>query len=140
MDKFLSPEFHTFPNIVYLWFMLYLSQILGRPITDAVGEKIATVKDVIVRYGIEDYPPVIGIIARLRRRDFFMPQAKIKEFSEKGAKMNSTVLDLTPFTRREGEVLLNKDVLDNQLIDVDGKRVVRVNDVQLIEVRQVRGA
>ena len=79
-------------------------------------------------------PPVIGLIARLRRRDFFMPQTKIKEFSEKGAKMNSTVLDLTPFTRREGEVLLNKDVLDNQLIDVDGKRVVRVNDVQLIKV------
>ena len=112
--------------------MLYLSQILGRPISDAVGEKIATVKDVIVRYGSEDYPPVVGLIARLRRRDFFVPQSKIKEFGEKGAKMNSTVLDLTPFMRREGEVLLNKDVLDNQLIDVDGKRVVRVNDVQLI--------
>jgi magnesium transporter len=112
--------------------VLYLSQILGRPISDAVGEKIATVKDVIVRYGSDDYPPVIGLIARLRRRDFFVPQSKIKEFGEKGAKMNSTILDLRPFVRREGEVLLNKDVLDNQLIDVDGKRVVRVNDVQLI--------
>lgn len=113
--------------------MLYLSQILGRPIADSVGEQIATIKDVIVRYGKEDYPPVIGLVARLRRRDFFVPQTRIKEISEKGAKMNSTVLDLTPFTRREGEVLLNKDVLDNQLIDVDGKRVVRVNDVQIIE-------
>jgi Mg/Co/Ni transporter MgtE len=47
--------------------------------------------------------------------------------------MTSAILDLTPFIRREGEVLLAKDVLDNQLIDVDGKRVVRVNDVQLIE-------
>jgi len=47
--------------------------------------------------------------------------------------MSSAKLDLTPFERREGEVLLGKDVLDNQLIDVDGKRVVRVNDVQLIE-------
>jgi hypothetical protein len=47
--------------------------------------------------------------------------------------MRSTILDLTPFVRREGEVLLAKDVLDNQLIDVDGKRVVRVNDVQVIE-------
>ncbi|HEY0049432.1 MAG TPA: CBS domain-containing protein, partial [Pyrinomonadaceae bacterium] len=36
--------------------------------------------------------------------------------------------------RREGEILLAKDVLDKQLIDVDGKRVVRVNDVQLIAV------
>lgn len=113
--------------------MLYLSQILGRPIADAVGEQIAAIKDVIVRYGSEDYPPVIGLVARYRRRDFFMPQSKIKELNEKGAKMNSTILDLRPFTRREGEVLLNKDVLDNQLIDVDGKRVVRVNDVQLIE-------
>ena len=113
--------------------MLYLSQILGRPITDSVGEQIAAIKDVIVRYGSEDYPPVIGLIARYRRRDFFMPESKIKEINEKGAKMNSTILDLRPFTRREGEVLLNKDVLDNQLIDVDGKRVVRVNDVQIIE-------
>ena len=48
--------------------------------------------------------------------------------------MSSAKLDLTPFVRREGEVLLAKDVLDNQLIDVDGKRVVRVNDVQLIDV------
>jgi Mg/Co/Ni transporter MgtE len=47
--------------------------------------------------------------------------------------MRSPKLDLSPFERREGEVLLAKDVLDNQLIDVDGKRVVRVNDVQLIE-------
>jgi magnesium transporter len=123
--------------------VLYLSQILGRPITDSVGEQIAVIKDVIVRYGAEDYPPVIGLVARLRRRDFFMPQSKIAEISEKGARMNTTVLDLRPFTRREGEVLLNKDVLDNQLIDAQGKRVVRVNDVLLIEtggVWRVSGA
>ena len=114
--------------------MLYLSQILGSPIFDAEGEKIAFIKDVIVRYGEEDYPPLIGIVARYRLRNFFMPQSKITALDKNGAKMNSVVLNLQPFTRREGEVLLAKDVLDNQLIDVDGKRVVRVNDVQIIEV------
>ena len=113
--------------------MLYLSQILNRPIFDAGGEKIAVIKDVIVRYGEEDYPPVLGLVARYRRRNFFMPRAKISTINETGAQMNSEVLDLRPFTRRPGEVLLAKDVLDNQLIDVDGKRVVRVNDVQIIE-------
>ncbi len=54
--------------------MLYLSQILGSPIYDAEGEKIAAIKDVIVRYGDEDYPPVIGLAARYRRRVFFMPR------------------------------------------------------------------
>lgn len=114
--------------------MLYLSQILGQPIFDGRNEKIATIADVIVLYGTEDYPPVIGLVARYRRRNFFMPKRDIAELGEHGAKMRSTILDLRPFTRREGEVLLGKDVLDNQLIDVDGKRVVRVNDVQMIDV------
>ena len=114
--------------------MLYLSQTMGRPIFDARGDQVAVIKDVIVRYGEEDYPPVIGLVARFRRRNFFIPQRDLSEIGEHGAKMRSSVLDLEPFTRREGEVMLAKDVLDNQLIDVDGKRVVRVNDVQIIEV------
>ncbi len=117
--------------------MLYLSQVLGHPIFDSEGEKIAIIKDIIVRYGEEDYPLVIGLVARYRRRLFFIPRSRISELSEKGARMSSEIIDLSPFSRRKGEVLLAKDVLDNQLIDVDGKRVVRVNDVQIIEVAGV---
>lgn len=114
--------------------MFYLSQLIGRPVHDSGGEKIATIRDLIVRYGSEDYPPVVGLLARYRRRLFFIPKRNIAELTENGAKMSRGVVDLTPFTRREGEILLGKDVLDNQLIDVDGKRVVRVNDVQIIDV------
>src|SRR5882724_9674443 len=78
--------------------MLYLSQVLGRPILDLDGERVATLKDVIVRLGEDEHPPVAGFVARYRRRDF----------------------------------LLARDVLDKQLVDVDGKRVVRVNGVQII--------
>jgi magnesium transporter len=114
--------------------MLYVSQILGRPVFDTRNEAIAVINDIVVRYGREEHPPVIGLVARYRRRDFFMPRRDISDLGLTGAKMRSAVLDLSPFVRRDGEVLLGKDVLDNQLIDVDGKRVVRVNDVQLIEV------
>src|SRR5919199_5233747 len=113
--------------------MLYLSQVLGRPIRDLEGERVATIKDVIVRLGADDHPPVTGLVARYRRRDFFLPRWRISEFNDSGARLNSDILDLRPFVRRENEVLLARDVLDKQLIDVDGKRVVRVNDVQLIE-------
>src|SRR6266699_1969463 len=114
--------------------MLYLSQVLGRPILDLEGERVATLKDLIVRLGEEDHPPVAGFVARYRRRDFFLPRWRISHFGEAGVRLNSDILDLRPFVRRDGEVLLARDVLDKQLIDVDGKRVVRVNDVQLIEV------
>src|SRR3984893_16383723 len=114
--------------------MLYQSQSLGRPILDIEGERVATVKDVIVRLGQDDHPPVTGLVARYRRRDFFLPRSDISEFGARGARLNSDILDLRPFARREGEVLLARDVMDKQLVDVDGKRVVRVNDVQIIEV------
>ncbi|NNE98858.1 MAG: magnesium transporter [Pyrinomonadaceae bacterium] len=114
--------------------MLYLSQILGRPISSLAGEEIARIKDVIVKYGEEDYPPLTGLVALYRRRSFFLAKSRLREFGRDGATLKSDILDLTPFTRRENEVLLAKDVLDKQLIDIDGKRVVRVNDVQIIEV------
>src|SRR6266496_2221586 len=113
--------------------MLYLSQVLGRPVRDLEGERVAAIKDVIVRLGEEDHPKVTGLVARYRRREFFLARWRITEFNEQGVKLNSDILDLRPFVRRDGEVLLARDVLDKQLIDVDGKRVVRVNDVQLIE-------
>ena len=113
--------------------MLYLSQVLGRPILDLEGERVATLKDVIVRLGEDEHPPVSGFVARYRRRDFFLPRWRITHFGEAGVRLNSDIIDLRPFMRREGEVLLARDVLDKQLIDVDGKRVVRVNDVQVLE-------
>jgi len=113
--------------------MIYLSQVLGRPIYSFAGEEIATIKDIVVLYGKEDYAPLIGLVARYRRRLFFMPKERLQKFGRTGAKLKTDILDLTPFRRREGEILLAKDVLDKQLIDIDGKRVVRVNDVQLIE-------
>src|ERR1051325_3167460 len=112
--------------------MLYLSQVLGRPISEVEGERVATLKDVIVRLG-EDHPPVTGLVARYRRRDFFVPRARVARIDVSGVRLSSDILDLRRFARRDGEVLLARDVLDKQLIDVDGKRVVRVNDVQIIE-------
>jgi magnesium transporter len=113
--------------------MLYLSQVLGRPLRDVEGERVAAIKDVIVSLG-EDHPPVTGLVARYGRRDFYLPRARLARMDEHGAQLNSDTLDVRPFARRDGEVLLARDVLDKQLIDVDGKRVVRVNDVQLINV------
>jgi len=113
--------------------MLYLSQILGCPIQDVEGEKVAAIKDIVVRYGEDDHPPIVGVMARYLRRDFFIRWERVASLGEHGVKLNIDVLDLRPFTRRAGEILLARDVLDKQLIDIDGKRVVRVNDVQIIE-------
>src|SRR5260370_37322655 len=110
--------------------MLYLSYVLGRPIFDLEGERLATLRDVIVRLGEGDHPPVAGFVARYRRRDFFLPRWRISHFGENGVRLNSDILALRPFVRRDGGVLLARDVLDKPLIDVDSTRVGHVKDVQ----------
>src|ERR1051326_1787707 len=107
--------------------MLYLSQVLGRPILDLEGERVDTLERIIVRLGEGDHPPVAGFVAGYRRRDFFLPRWRISQFGEGGVRLKADILDLRPFVRRDGEVLLARDVLDKQLVDVDGKRGGGVN-------------
>src|SRR5258708_16998975 len=40
--------------------MIYLSQVLGRPILDLEGRRVATLKDVILRVRARDHPPAAG--------------------------------------------------------------------------------
>ncbi|MCC7104696.1 MAG: magnesium transporter [Chloroflexi bacterium] len=110
---------------------LYLSQVLGRPVLDAQGGRLATIRDVIIRFGSEPHPPISGLVARQSRRDFYLDAGQIQDISVGGARLRTFTVNLQPFERREGEVLLRRDVLDKQLIDVDGHRVVRANDLEL---------
>ena len=42
-------------------------------------------------------------------------------------------MNLLRFTRREGEIVLREGLFDKQLVDVEGRRVVRVNDLDLAQ-------
>jgi magnesium transporter len=113
---------------------LYFSRVVGKPIVDANGERVAKVKDLVVRFGSARHPPVSGLVARQGRREFYLDWSQVAGVSEQGARLATFTVDLRPFARRDGEVLLRHDVLDKQLIDVDGRRVVRANDLLLARV------
>ena len=51
--------------------------------------------------------------------------------------LRSARLDLRDFERRPGEVVLNDDVIDHQLVDVDGVRVIRAADLYLATVGDI---
>lgn len=112
--------------------MLFLAQLLHRPVQGKAGEALGKLDDLLVRIG-EPYPPLAGLVVRDGRRSFFVPAGQIAEL-DSVARLNSSVVDLQPFRRRDGEVLLSRDVLDHQIIDISGRRIVRVNDVQIARV------
>jgi len=113
--------------------MLFLTSLLDRPVEGKTGEIIGRLEDLIVRMGDDLYPPIAGLVVRDWRRRIFVPASQLQAFND-GARLASSTVDLQPFSRRNGEVLLRKDVLDHQLIDITGRRIVRVNDVQLASV------
>jgi CBS domain-containing protein len=110
---------------------LFLAQVIGNPVLDAGGAQIGTVRDLVARFGAEPYPPVTGIVVRQRRREFFVEGSQIRGIELRRVALGSYRVDLRPFERRPGEVLLRRDILDKQLIDIDGRRLVRANDLML---------
>ena len=113
--------------------MLYLSQAIGRPVLDAVGEPLGKVDDLIVAVG-DRYPPVTGLVVATDRRRIFMPWSQVASFDASGARLSTDKIDITKFQGREDEIQLRADLLDKQIVDIDGRKVVRVNDLRLDDV------
>ncbi len=111
--------------------VLHLSLVVGGELRDAAGERLGRVDDLIVRLGEDEYPPVTGLVAQFAGRQVFVPAEQVAEIAPGRVTLAGERLDLQHFRRRPHEVLLKKDVLDRQLINVDGARLVRANEIEL---------
>lgn len=114
--------------------MLFLSRLVGRPVRDRLGETFGKVRDLIVALG-EQYPPVTGLVVRVTRgRDIFLPWSDVEEIDAGGARLRTTLIDMASFRQRPNEIRLWLDLLDKQIVDVEDRKIVRVNDIQLAPV------
>ena len=114
--------------------MRFLSQCLGLPVRDPAGEPIGSVADLIVAIG-GTYPPVTGVVVRTGRRRIFLPWRDVASFEDDGARLRVHTIDISAFRQRPNEILLRADLLDKQIVDLEGRKVIRVNDVRLDQVR-----
>ena len=116
--------------------MLYLSQAIGQAVRDRNGERIGKVADLIV--AVEDqYPPVTGLVIETGQRPIFLPWDAVLSLDATGARLGTTRIDIDKFRQRPNEILLRTDLMDKQIVDVDGRKVVRVNDLRLDEVEGI---
>jgi CBS domain-containing protein/sporulation protein YlmC with PRC-barrel domain len=118
--------------------MLYLSQAIGRPVLDASGEPMGKVADLIVAVG-DRYPPVTGLVVGDvggRGRRIFLPWTSVASLDASGARLRTPTIDISRFQQRPNEILLKADLMDKQIVDIDGRKVVRVNDLRLDEIDQ----
>ena len=114
--------------------ILHLSALVGRPLRDSDGERLGRVEDAIVRLGGAGYPPITGFLVKVAGRTSYLGIDRVSEIGAEGVVLRKAKLDLRHFERREEEVLLKRDVLDRQLINVEGARLVRANEIELADV------
>lgn len=112
--------------------MAAVSQLVGRAVENAAGDEIGRVVDLVVREtGDAGYPKIAGLLLKVGRRRSFVEGDQIERLDGERVRLVSARLVLDEFVRRPGEVLLVADVLDHQLVDVGGVRVVRAADLYL---------
>ncbi|MGZ3639029.1 MAG: magnesium transporter [Ktedonobacterales bacterium] len=123
-----------------------LTELLDKPIRDPNGDEVARLQDLVVRVPTSEerpmptvdlYPPVIGLVARLKgprgSRDVFIPWDTVKSLGVRGAQLKTPAVNLQRFAKRDGEIVLRGGLFDRQVVDVEGRRVVRINDLDLAE-------
>jgi hypothetical protein len=111
--------------------ILHLSTVTGSPLRDSDGERLGKVRDVIVRLGGVGYPPITGFLVTVAGRTSYLGVERVSDIGPDGVVLRKAKLDLRRFDRRPEEVLLGRDVLDRQLINVQGARLVRANEIEL---------
>jgi CBS domain-containing protein len=111
--------------------MVFLSEFLGAEVVDVEQRRVGRVRDVTATV-TEPYPIVTGIVVS-RRRGQVVPWSRIRTFAAREVALRAGAESASTVAANDADIWLGRDVLDKQVIDTDGRRVVRVNDLQLVE-------
>ncbi len=121
--------------------MLYLSNTINSPIYDQTDSKVGKVLDVAIENITgQKYPAVAGIIVKPKKEKEkkFIKIKDVESFIKQSLTIKKHIDEvLFDLPHAEDVILLKRDVLDKQIVDLEGIRVVRVNDLQLGYIKNI---
>jgi len=110
---------------------LALTELLGAPVFDQSGAVAGKVREVAV-VPQDNSSQILGLIVKSRSGDRLLVTNAVTSING-GVRASNSLSDWIPYASGEGMLLLARDLLDQQIIDVHGRKVVRVNDVDIHE-------
>ena len=109
---------------------VFSSEIIKKPVLDPKGEELGKVKDFVIIKG-ETLPKISALIIEKKKLLFCLPWHHLNIFNKKIISSKVFGDSLQPYELREEDLLIVRDILDKQIVDVNGAKVVRVNDIKL---------
>ena len=115
--------------------MTFLSELTGKVVADVNGVRIGRLDDVIAAvHGEVSHPRIVALVVKRSNGPLLIPLADVVVLLAPAIALNKRVEDVIAYQPTEQDAHLVRDILDMQIIDTDGMRVVRVNDLELTRV------
>ncbi len=115
--------------------MAFFSELLGRMVADVDGECVGRLEELIASArGEMPHPAIVALAIKRQGKDFLIPFSSVAVLLAPAISLKSKLTDIKPYEPAPDNLFLARDVLDKQIIDINGIRVVRVNDLELARV------
>ncbi|MDI6600848.1 MAG: CBS domain-containing protein [Thermoanaerobacteraceae bacterium] len=109
---------------------IYFSRLMSKPVYDTNGILLGHLVDMYATLD-EEFPRVVSIIIRDKRNSQIELMWKKLEITKN--KNISFIVDRPTSARHQSNgIFLAKNLLDKQIVDVNGKKVIRVNDILIV--------
>jgi magnesium transporter len=107
----------------------FISELVGRQAT--INDlPIGKVTDFLVRKPDDTFPQIDGLVIKTSAGPRFAAIETVADVDRNGT-VALTIAPKDPAPPLEQELYLVKDLLDKQIVDVDGRKVVRINDIEV---------
>jgi magnesium transporter len=113
---------------------IFVSEVHKKPVLDQTGEEIGRLKDIIVITG-EPFPAVSALVVSSGKHQFVISWGNVNLFNKRVISANVLSHNLGPASIAPTDILIYRDLLDKQIVDINGAKLVRVNDLELSDVR-----
>jgi magnesium transporter len=117
--------------------MAFISELIGKPVTDIDGKQIGFLQDLIAKQPHESHHPIIqAVVIKQKKRELLLPFTDVAVLISSSIALKYRIDEISPYTIEPNDFYLKRNVLDKQIIDTNGARVVRVNDLELLRINE----
>ncbi len=117
--------------------MIFLSTLLRESVYDKDNRRIGTLRDIYVTLN-ETFPVVTALIVQppMNTGKLIIPWSQVQTLEDSRIQLTAQHSQIIAYEPHPNEILLKRDILDKQIVDTQGIRVVKVNDLKLAQIKK----
>ena len=112
---------------------VFVSELIGKLVIDKIGNRVGRVADLLIKPE-SGFPMICGVAVKRRRETVVVGHDHIAMLNKQIVSLKIVRDEVRPTAVDGDEIYLLRDLFDRQIVDTDGARVVRVNDLKITQV------